>query len=66
MRIALALAAVIFMGGCSGGQDEPNGTCSFEGQTFTQFIYCPGSTVCCPSYDNCAAIVGGGWSCVAK
>jgi hypothetical protein len=66
MRIALALAALLLAAGCSGGQNEQNGTCTFEGQTFTEFVNCPGSTVCCPTYDHCSAIAGGGYSCVSN
>jgi hypothetical protein len=65
MRITLLLLACFFMA-CSGGQDQGNGTCTFDGQTFTSFINCPGSTVCCPSYDKCAVIAGGGYSCVSQ
>jgi hypothetical protein len=66
MRIALVLMACLLATGCSGGQDQANGTCSYDGQTFTDYIECPGSTVCCPTYDKCAVIVGGGYSCVSQ
>jgi hypothetical protein len=65
-RIILALAACLAVAGCGGGETQPNNTCTYQGQTFTSFILCPGSTVCCPSYDSCSVIVGGGYSCTAR
>jgi hypothetical protein len=65
MRITLALLVFLFAA-CSGGNSNANGTCTFDGQTFTDFEYCPGSTTCCPTYDHCSSIVGGGYSCVAN
>ncbi len=64
--LALAFLCGLMLVGCGGGQDQPNGTCSYQGQTFTEFITCPGSTVCCPTYDHCDVIVGGGYSCGAN
>jgi hypothetical protein len=66
MRIALMLAGCLIAAGCGGGSAQPNGTCTFNGQTFTEFVECPGSTVCCPTFDHCAVIVGGGYSCVSN
>jgi hypothetical protein len=65
-RILLISVVCLAAAGCSGGSEESNGTCSYQGQTFTEFVQCTDSTVCCPTYDHCAVISGGGYSCAAN
>jgi hypothetical protein len=65
-RIILGAVACLLAAACSGGSEASNGTCTYQGQTFTDFIQCPDSTVCCPTYDNCTVISGGGYSCTSN
>ncbi len=62
-RTVLALAFALIAAGCSGGETNPGGTCTYDGATYTEFIKCPSSTVCCPTYDVCQEALGGSWNC---